>query len=75
MEVGVVGGETFKLLSIINILLAARSEQQPELASLMTIILSQQPVQHGAERRNPGSGRNEHGVARGGCKMKLPNGP
>ncbi len=30
----------------------------------MTITLSQQPMQHGAERRNPRSRGNKHGVAR-----------
>jgi hypothetical protein len=41
----------------------------------MTILLGQQPVQHGAEGRNSGSGRNEYSVTQGGRKVKLPNGP
>src|SRR5450631_33453 len=63
MKLGMVGGEPFKLLAIINVLLAARAEEQPELASLMAVALGQQPMQHGAERRNPGSSGDEHGVA------------
>src|SRR5271155_459346 len=62
MKVGVASSELLKLLAIINVLLVARPKQQPEIASEMTIAFRQQPVQHGTERRDPGSGGNEYGV-------------
>src|SRR4029077_14250890 len=71
MKVGVFGGETFKLFAIVSVLLAARAEQQPELASKMTFALRQQPVQHGAERRDPGSSGNEHSVAQGRAQNEI----
>src|SRR5664279_420804 len=64
MKVNVVGGETFKLLAIVNVLFAPRAEEQPELTFLMTVAPGQQPVHHGAERRDSGPSRNEHGVTR-----------
>src|SRR5208337_1844475 len=63
MKVGVFGSEMVKLLAIVNVLLAARTEKQPELASLMPIAFRQQPVQHGTEGRDPGSTRDKHSVA------------
>src|SRR5580658_1476666 len=63
MEIDVVSSETLKLLAIINVPLAARAEQQPELVSLMTVALRQQPVQHGAERSDPCARSHERGVA------------
>src|SRR5208282_1346053 len=62
MEVIVLGGDLLKLLAIINVLLAAHAEQQPELLPTMTGVFGQQPVQHGAEGRDSGSGGDEHGV-------------
>src|ERR1700688_4054467 len=71
MKVGVLGGETFKLLAIVNVLLAARAEEQPELASKMTFALRQEPMQHGAKRCDPGSSRNEHGVTQGRAQNEI----
>src|SRR6202166_4721393 len=71
MKVGVLGGETFKLLAIVNVLFAARAEEQPELASKMTFAFRQQPVQHGAERRDPGSSGNEQSVAQGRAQNEI----
>src|SRR5260370_33540810 len=62
MKIVMLFRQTLKLLAIVNVLLMARAEEQPELVSLMTVALRQQPGQHGAERRDPGSGGNEHGV-------------
>src|SRR5258708_37731616 len=63
MKVAVLGGETLELLAIINVLLAPRAKEQPEFAFLMSFALRQQPAQHGAKGRDPGSSGNEHGVA------------
>src|SRR6266481_2919974 len=75
MKVGVFGGEAFKLLAIVNVLLAARAKEQPELASAMTVRFRQQPGQHGSEWRDPGSGCDEHGVAQGRAQNKIAEGP
>src|SRR5260370_23450276 len=48
MKVGVICCQMLELLAIVNILLAARAEQQPELASLSTVGLAEQPSQYGA---------------------------
>src|SRR5208282_77392 len=61
-KVGVSGRQLVKLLAIVNVPLAARAEQQPELASLVTVALRQQPVQHGAEGRDPCPRGNERSV-------------
>src|SRR5208282_222386 len=75
MKVSVLGGQTFELLTIINVLFAARAEEQPELASLMTVAFRQQPVQHGAEGRYAGSGGDEHGVAQGRAQNEIAKRP
>src|SRR5260370_12878925 len=62
MKIVMLCSQTFKLIAIVNVLLAARAEEQPELVSLMTGAFCQQPGQHGAEGRDPGSGGDEHGV-------------
>src|ERR1700730_5517729 len=71
MKVGVLCCEAFKLLAIVNVPLAARAEEQPELASLMTVALRQQPVQDGAKRRDPGSSRKEYGVTQGRAQNEI----
>src|SRR5277367_5175453 len=65
------GRQSCKLLAIINVLLVARAEQEPESASLMTVVLRQQPMQHGSEGRNSSSGRNEDGVAQGRAQNEI----
>src|ERR1700730_2355052 len=75
LKVGVLGGEMFKLFAIVNVLLAARAEQQPELAFPMTVAFRQQPVQHGAERSDPGAGRDEHGVTQRWTQNEIAKGP
>src|SRR5260370_18854762 len=62
MKIVMLFRQTLKLVAIVNVLLVARAEEQPELVSLMTGAFCQQRGQHGAERRDPGSGGNEHGV-------------
>src|SRR5260370_2963949 len=62
MKIVMLFRQTLKLIAIVNVLLAARAEEQPELASLMPVAARQQPVQHGAEGGDPGSSGNEHGV-------------
>src|SRR5208282_2235137 len=76
MKVGVFGGQLFELVAIVNVLLAARPEEQPETALLMvfvflTISLGQQPVQHGAEGRDSGSGGDEHGISERRSQNKI----
>src|SRR5580658_10751754 len=71
MKVGVLGGQALEFLTIVNVLLAARAEEQPELASLMTVVIRQQPMQHGAERRDAGSGGDEHSVAQGRAQNEI----
>src|SRR5208337_491459 len=71
MEVGVLGGEMLELLAIINVLFAARAEQQPELVSMVTHVFGEQPVQHGAEGRDPGSRGDEYGVAHGRAQDEI----
>src|ERR1019366_4630405 len=71
MKVGVLGGQMLELLAIVNVLLAARAEHQPELVSLMTVTLRQQPVQHGTKRRDSGSRGNEHGVTEGRAQNEI----
>src|ERR1035438_3062862 len=75
MKVGVLGGETLKLFAIIDVPLTARAEEQPELLSLMTVPLRQEPVQHGTKRRDAGSGRNEYGVTQGRMQNKIAERP
>ena len=75
MKVGVFGSEMFKLPTIVNVLLAAGAEQQPELVFVMTVVLREQPMQHGAKRSDPVPLAMNAVSRKGGRKMKSPNGP
>src|SRR5205085_5080217 len=63
IEVRMFSRELHEFLVIINIFFSAASEKQKESPALMAGRISQQPVQHGAERRNACPGCNQDGVA------------
>src|ERR1700688_1775386 len=63
MKVVMLGCELLELLAIVEILFSPRAEEQPEVPSLMASLLSQQPVQHGAEGSDARSSRDEDRIA------------
>src|ERR1700678_2092211 len=64
MEVVMIGRQLIELCTIVEILLAPRAKQQPELTSLMTVVFREHPLQHRTKRSDPGSCGDEHGATR-----------
>src|SRR2546427_12793323 len=56
MKVGMLRSETQEFVVIVNIFFGSVAKQEPQLSSLMARLIAQQPVQHGAKRRDARAG-------------------
>src|SRR6266702_2804557 len=65
IKIGVLLCEALELFAIVDVLLAAHTEQQPELTILMARRIGEQPVQHRSKRRDPSSSRDENRIPQG----------
>ncbi len=74
VKVGMIGGELFEFVAVINILGLAGSEEEPELMILMAFFFGEQPVQHRAEGGDTGSSGDEDGVAKGRTESEISEG-
>src|ERR1035441_143346 len=75
MKVGVLQCESFKLLAVIKILLATRPKNKPDVTTLMTFLICQQPVQHRTEWSNSRPCRDKHGITHGWMQSEIAEWP
>src|SRR6516225_7897466 len=72
VEIRVLSSELLELVTVVDIGFVPCAEDEPILVTPVAFWLLEEPVQHSPNRRDPGAGRDEHGIFAGLAQGEQP---